>query len=155
MAQTLCTKWWHTSVNIFSKKSLFQRITSFRSIFQIYAFWVPISAVEGPHWVPISLKIRSPLGPHEKYFGSTLNVGAVQSGRLQVFCWKCILYCRLNLSGSCEQGGWEVCGKRVDEARIRQGQAPLHSHQLPLQKGDTNVGQWSKSHWLMNPSEWW
>ena len=61
----------------FQKKSLFQRITSFRSIFQIYAFWVPISAVEGPHWVPISLKIRSPLGPHEKYFGSPLNVGAV------------------------------------------------------------------------------
>ena len=46
-------------------------------VFQIYAFWVPISAVEGPHWVPISLKIRSPLGPHEKYFGSPLNVGAV------------------------------------------------------------------------------
>ena len=32
--------------------------------FEIYAFWVPISAVEGPHLVPISLKIGSPLGPH-------------------------------------------------------------------------------------------
>ena len=67
------------------KNSLFQGITSFRSIFQIYAFWVPISAVEGPHWVPISLKIRSPLGPHEKYFGSTLNVGAVHTFSPQLY----------------------------------------------------------------------
>ena len=51
------------------KNSLFQGITSFRSICQIYAFWVPISAVEGPHWVPISLNIRSPLGPHEIFLG--------------------------------------------------------------------------------------
>ena len=65
---------------VLEKNSLFQRITSFRSIFQIYVVWVPISAVEGPHWVPISLKIRSPLGPHEKYFGSPLNVGAVKQG---------------------------------------------------------------------------
>ena len=61
MAQALCTKWWHTSVNIFHKKtSLFLRVTSFRSHLQIYAFWFPISAVEGPHWVLISLKIESP-----------------------------------------------------------------------------------------------
>ena len=75
----------HLCEYFFNKKSLFQRITSFRSIFQIYAFWVPISAVEGPHWVPISLKIRSPLGPHEKYFGSPLNVGAVGLEALNKF----------------------------------------------------------------------
>ena len=51
------------------EKKLFQRITSFRSIFQIYVVWVPISAVEGPHWVPISLEIRSPLGPYEFFLG--------------------------------------------------------------------------------------
>ena len=54
-------------------------ITSFRSIFQIYAFWVPISAVKGPRWVPISLKIRSLLGPHFDKFRSPFHVGAVPS----------------------------------------------------------------------------
>ena len=43
--------------------SITSRISSLRSIFQIYAFWVPIS-VKGPNWVPVSLKIGSPLGPH-------------------------------------------------------------------------------------------
>ena len=45
----------------------------------------PISAAKGPHLVPISLKIRSPLGPHEKYFGSPLNVGAVHIAHLHQF----------------------------------------------------------------------
>merc|ERR1740123_2635644 len=68
----------HLCEYFFKKKtSLFQGITSFRSICQIYAFWVPISAVEGPHWVPILLKIRSPLGPHDIFFRSSFNVGAV------------------------------------------------------------------------------
>ena len=68
----------HLCEYLFKKKnSLFQGITSFRSIFQIYAFWVPISAVEGPHWVPILLQIRSPLGPHDIFFRSSFNVGAV------------------------------------------------------------------------------
>ena len=49
----------YVSVNI-KKKSLFQWISLFWSIFQMYAFWVPISAVEGPHLVPISLK----MGPY-------------------------------------------------------------------------------------------
>ena len=50
----------------FCQKKVFflQWITLFWSIFQIYAFWVPISAVKGPHWVPISLNIGSPLAPH-------------------------------------------------------------------------------------------
>ena len=70
----------HASLSVkvdFRKNSLFQWITSFRSIFQIYVVWVPISAVEGPHWVPISLEIRSPLGPHEIFLGSPCNLGAV------------------------------------------------------------------------------
>ena len=55
-------------MNIFSQKnSLCQRITSFRSIFQIYAFWVPISAVEGPHWVPMK-NILGPRANWEQWF---------------------------------------------------------------------------------------
>ena len=38
-------------------------------------FWVPISDGEGPHLVPISLKIGSPLDPH---------VASVQVGRMLV-----------------------------------------------------------------------
>ena len=36
-------------------------------------FWVPISAVEGPHWSPF----HSKLGPHFDKFRSPLHVGAV------------------------------------------------------------------------------
>ena len=57
----------NTSVNIFSNKSLFQRITSFQSIFQIYAFWVPISAVEGPHFTQNWVPIKNILGPHSMW----------------------------------------------------------------------------------------
>ena len=53
--------------------------------FEIYAFWVPISAVEGPHLVPISLKIGSPLGPHYRNFRSPFNLGAVL---VMKFIWR-------------------------------------------------------------------
>ena len=46
----------HASLSVkvdFRKSLFFQRITSFWSILQIYVVWVPISAVEGPHWIPI------------------------------------------------------------------------------------------------------
>ena len=69
---------WYGPEFFSTKNSSFQQIPSFWSIFLIYVFWVPISAVEGPHWVPISLKIRSPLGPNEICFRSSFNVGAVQ-----------------------------------------------------------------------------
>ena len=40
---------------------------------------VPISVAEGPHLVPISLKIRSPFGPHFEKFRSLFHVGAVRN----------------------------------------------------------------------------
>ena len=40
-------------------------------------FLVPHSASEGPHLVPISLKIGSPLGPHFDRLGSPWHVATV------------------------------------------------------------------------------
>ena len=40
-------------------------------------FLVPISVAEGPHLVPIALKMRSPFGPHFEKFRSLFHVGAV------------------------------------------------------------------------------
>ena len=37
--------------------------------FEIYALWVLISAVDGPHLVHISLKIEPPFRLHLKHFG--------------------------------------------------------------------------------------
>ena len=39
---------------------------------------VPISVAEVPHLVPISLKMRSPFGPHFEKFRSPFYVGAVK-----------------------------------------------------------------------------
>ena len=69
---------------------LFQWISSFRSICQIYALWVPISAVEGPHLVPISLKIGSPLGPHFDKIRSPLHVASVRDVPTHL---RCVMEC--------------------------------------------------------------
>ena len=62
----------------FLKKHLhFNGLARFGQFFKYTLFWVPISAVEGPHLVPTSLKIGSPLGPHLNKLRSPFNVGAV------------------------------------------------------------------------------
>ena len=45
-------------------------------------FLGPHSAGEGPHLVPISLKIGSPLGPHFDKVGSPWHVATVQKLRM-------------------------------------------------------------------------
>ena len=73
MAQTLCTKWWHTLYSceyLFKQISLFQWISTFRSIYQIYAFKVPIWSPFLLRKVPNLFPFRSKLGPHlEKKMG--------------------------------------------------------------------------------------
>ena len=85
MAQTLCTKWWHTLWIFFPKKnSLFNELARFGQFIKYTLFksplsphLVPISAAERPHLVPISLKTRSPFGPYFEKFRSPFHVGAV------------------------------------------------------------------------------
>ena len=63
-----------TPLWIFFQKNLyFNELPRFGQFFKYTLFGSPFLLSR----VPISLKIRSPLGPHEKYFGSPLNVGAV------------------------------------------------------------------------------
>ena len=73
------------SMNIFFLRKIFYfnelarfgqfiKYTLFRSPFSDL---VPISFAEGPHLVPISLKMRSPFGPHFEKIRSPFHVGAV------------------------------------------------------------------------------
>ena len=50
-------------------------------------FLGPHSAAEGPHLVPISLKIGSPLGPHFDKLGSQWHVATVKKHILWMIPW--------------------------------------------------------------------
>ena len=54
-------------------------------------FLGPHSASEGPHLVPISLKIGSPLGPHFDKLGSPWHVATVRHIKYAVLVSKKVL----------------------------------------------------------------